>query len=143
MFELPVIAPGTQLHTCAVSCKARCCHYIAVPLDTPRSDADFDDLRWYLMHEDTHAYQLEGDWQLLIDRRCRHLLPNNVCGAYERRPRTCADYDPSECEYVGEVRYEQYFHDDAELDVWLEARRARRRASARKAAATRRRRRRG
>jgi hypothetical protein len=136
--ELPVLTPGTQLHTCAVRCGARCCNYLSLTIDTPRSAEDFDDLRWYLMHEDTHVYKYEGDWYLLVERRCRHLLPSNVCGNYENRPRTCADHDPSDCEFVGEVDYELYFRDDAELERWLLQRTERRRAAARKAAETRR-----
>ena len=139
MFELPVIPPGTQLHTCAVECGAACCHYVTVPLDTPRSNEDFDNLRWYLMHEDTHAYKFEGDWVLLVDRRCRHLLPNNVCGAYEKRPQVCKDHEPTDCEHVAEVQYDLYFDDDAALETWLAERKARRSAAARRAAAKRRR----
>jgi len=132
MHELPIIEPGTQHHTCAVRCGARCCNYLSVPIDSPTTNADFDDLRWYLMHEDTHAYKLDGDWHVLVERRCRHLLPNNVCGTYETRPKVCDDYDASSCEYTGEVQYQEYFKNDAELDTWLAARKAKRSAAARK-----------
>lgn len=132
MLELPVLTPGTQLHTCAVECGAKCCHYVAVPIDTPRSNADFDDVRWYLMHEGMHVYKYEGVWHLLSESRCRHLLPNNVCGAYEKRPKVCEDYDPGSCEHVGDVAYDLYFRDDAELETWLAARKARRSAAARR-----------
>ena len=129
--ELPVIAPGTQAYTCSVSCGGRCCKYFSLPIDTPTDDAALDDIRWYLMHEDTHVYKYEGDWYLLIQRRCRHLQANNLCGIYDRRPRTCADYDPSDCEFTGEPDYELYFRDDAELDTWLAKRKAKRSRAAR------------
>ena len=128
MHELPVLEPGTQLHTCAVDCGARCCNYIATPIDTPKSKSDFDDVRWYLMHEDIHVYKLDGVWHLLVNRRCRHLLPNNVCGNYDNRPKVCDDYDAKSCEYTGEVDYQHYFNDDAELETWLATRKAKKKA---------------
>ena len=136
--ELPVIAPGTQLYTCSRLCKGACCKYFSLEIDTPRSASDFDALRWYLMHEDTHVYKYEGAWFLQVQRRCRNLLPNNLCGAYEKRPEICSDYDPSDCEYTGEVPFDLYFRDDAELETWLSARLLARKEAARKGAARRR-----
>ena len=43
------------------------------------------------------------------------------------------EYDPSSCEYTGDVDYELYFEDDAQLETWLEERRRRRSEAARKA----------
>ena len=139
--SLPVLQPGTQAYTCMVSCKAKCCKYYSLSIDTPRSAADFDDIRWYLMHERTNVYKYEGVWYLLVEARCRHLTPENACGIYDRRPRTCADYDPSACEYTGDVPYDLYFRDDTELETWLAQRAAKRKAARRpraKAAAPRR-----
>ena len=134
VFELPVLAmrPGTQLHTCAVECKAGCCQYFSLPIDTPRDAEGYDSIRWYLMHEDTHVYKDDGVWFLLVQRRCRHLQPDKTCGIYDRRPSVCADYDPSACEYTGEVDYELYFRSDGEMEEWLSERTARRRDAARR-----------
>ena len=125
MLELPIIAPGTQAYTCSVSCAGGCCKYYSLPLETPRSDRDFDDMRWYLMHGDTHVYKYEGDWYLLVQRECRHLLPNNLCGIYDTRPAICREYDPTDCEFTGDVDYEAYFTNDADLEAWLVERKAR------------------
>ena len=31
-------------------CTAKCCRYFALPIDTPTTWHDFDNLRWYLAH---------------------------------------------------------------------------------------------
>jgi Fe-S-cluster containining protein len=134
-----LLAPGTQAYTCANTCRAACCQYIALPLDTPRSARDFDDIRWYLMHEETHVYKNEDGWFLLSMRRCRHLQLNGLCGIYDRRPAICEEYDARECEFTAPVAYDLYFKDDAELDVFLAERKAKRAGSARRAVDTRRR----
>ena len=126
VLELPIIAPGTQAYTCSVSCAGRCCKYYSMPMDTPRSDRDFDDIRWYLMHEDTNVYKYEGTWYLLVNRRCKYLRPDNLCGIYDTRPAICREYDAVDCEFTGEVPYELFFADDVALEKWLAARKERR-----------------
>lgn len=125
VMELPIIPPGTQEYTCSVSCAGGCCRDYSLPLDVPRTDRDFDDIRWYLMHGDTHVYKHEGGWYLLVQRRCKYLRPDNLCGNYEARPAICREYDPTTCEYTGAVKYEAYFRDDIELEAWLAERKAR------------------
>ena len=131
--ELPVFSPGTQAFTCAVSCGGGCCKYFSLPLDTPRTDRAFDDIRWYLMHEDTQVYKLEGAWYLLMMRRCKYLRPDNLCGNYDDRPEICRDYDPTSCEFTGVVDYDLYFRNDTELSTWLTARKAKARKARRRA----------
>ena len=133
VLELPTtsdFAPGGMGHQCAVLCKAGCCRYYSLPLETPRTDAQFDDLRWYLMHESTHVYKSEGDWFLLVLNECKNLLPNNLCGIYDTRPRICREYDPTDCEFTGEVKYELYFDSATKLEEWIAERKARRIAAA-------------
>lgn len=124
VMELPIFSPGTQAYTCAVSCAAGCCKYYSLPLERPTTDRDFDDIRWYLMHEDSHVYKHEGAWYLLVLRRCKYLRPDNLCGNYDHRPEICREYDPTDCEFTGEVDYELYFRNDHELEAWLIARKA-------------------
>ena len=139
VLDLPVFAPGSLGYQCTVSCKAACCKYLSLPLETPRTAEDFDNVRWYLMHEDTHVYKYGSDWYLLVNRRCRNLTPQNLCAIYDRRPKICADYDPTDCEFTGEVDFDLYFRNEQDFEAWLAVRRLRRAESARKAARTRRR----
>lgn len=140
--ELPTTAdfePGGMGFQCAVMCKAGCCRYFSLPIETPRSDAEFDNVRWYLMHEKTHVYRFAGSWYLLVLNECKNLLPNNLCGIYETRPKICREYDPTDCEYTGDIRFELYFDTAEKFEAWLLERKAKQRASAAKGARSRKR----
>jgi Fe-S-cluster containining protein len=82
-------------------CTAACCRYIALPLDKPRSARDYDDLRWYLMHQGVSVFVEEGDWYIQFQTRCKNLRLDNLCGVYETRPAICAEYEPGDCDYSG------------------------------------------
>jgi len=91
-------------------CTAACCRYLALPLDRPRTARDYDDIRWYLMHEGISVFVEEGDWYIQFQTRCRNLLPDNRCGVYDTRPEICMEYEPGECDYIdGQYGYEAFF----------------------------------
>jgi len=79
-------------------------------LDPPTTAGAFDDIRWYLMHRDVTVFVDDGQWFLQVDRPCKHILPDNRCGAYENRPRVCRKYKTQDCDYhQGDYGYDQYF----------------------------------
>ena len=91
-------------------CTAMCCRYFALPLDTPETAGQFDDIRWYLLHRDVEVFVEDGEWYLHVLRPCKHLLPDNRCGIYETRPRVCRKHTTKTCEYHdGDYGYEQHF----------------------------------
>jgi len=97
-------------------CDARCCRYFALQIDTPRTKADFDDIRWYLAHEGTRVFVEGGKWFLEVANRCRHLDENNRCRIYPDRPTICREHDPARCERTDlEFAHEREFRSDEEL----------------------------
>ncbi len=82
-------------------CTAACCRYVAIPLDKPKRARDYDDIRWYLMHEGVTVFVEEGDWYAQFQTRCKNLRGDNLCGIYETRPEICRSYEPGECDYIG------------------------------------------
>jgi len=80
-------------------CAATCCHYLALPIDKPKSARDFDDIRWYVLHDGISVFVEEGDWYIQIRTRCKQLGDDNRCTIYESRPRICSDYEPGVCDY--------------------------------------------
>ena len=138
--ELPAtadFAEGGLGRQCAVLCKAGCCRYYSLPIATPRTDREMDDVRWYLMHGGTHVYKHGGDWHLLVLNECKNLLPNNLCGVYETRPAICSEYDATDCEYTGTISYELYFEDEHQFEAWLAERKTKRRDAAARGSRTR------
>jgi Fe-S-cluster containining protein len=91
-------------------CTGLCCQYIALPIDKPTTRRDFDDIRWYVMHENISVFVEDGEWFIQIAARCENLQPDNMCGIYEHRPGICREYDAGECDYEGgDYHYEVYF----------------------------------
>ncbi|MEL7238972.1 MAG: YkgJ family cysteine cluster protein, partial [Planctomycetota bacterium] len=45
-------------------CSALCCRQIALPLDNPEDAEDFDNIRWYLMHENVHVFVEDEQWYI-------------------------------------------------------------------------------
>lgn len=104
-------------------CTAACCRYLAVPLDPPRSARDYDDLRWYLMHEKILVFVEEGSWYIQFATTCRHLGGDNLCTVYETRPDICREYEPGNCDYVGGTYgYDHLFTHPRQIEEFYELR---------------------
>ncbi len=100
-------------------CTAACCRYIALPLDRPRTARDYDDIRWYLMHQGISVFVEDGDWYVQFQTRCKNLLADNRCGIYDSRPEICREYEPGECDYSGGTyEYEHLFTHPQQIDEY-------------------------
>lgn len=113
-------------------CTARCCKYFALQIDAPTTPPDFDQIRWFLLHEGTIVWMQDGEWYLEVKNRCRHLLADNRCGIYDTRPQICRDYglpevDEGPCEFfTDEGTYDLYFDGPEAFEVWSRDQLARR-----------------
>ena len=97
-------------------CVALCCRYYAFAIDKPTTRRDFEDLRWFMLHEDTLLFVEEGDWHIQVNRKCRHLLPDNRCGVYDNRPEICREYKTDGCDWHGdEYDYDELFTEPEQL----------------------------
>ena len=102
-------------------CTAKCCHYFALPIETPKCRRDFDFMRWYLLHEGATLF-VEGDtWYLLVYSTCKHLRDDHRCGIYHTRPQICRDYTTDECEFEDDWTYEKYFETAEQIDEYADA----------------------
>lgn len=82
-------------------CAAACCRYLALPIEKPKKERDYDDLRWYLMHEGVSLFVEEGSWYIQYQTTCKNLGADNLCTVYETRPAICGEYEPGSCDYSG------------------------------------------
>ena len=113
--ELP---PGADL--CAY-CTGKCCRYITIAIDRPKTWESFDTLRWYLTHHDINVFVEKGEWFVMVLRDCRHLQSDNRCGVYEDRPKVCRDHSTDNCEYEDDYDYELIFENDQQIREYAEA----------------------
>lgn len=112
------IPPGASL---CEYCTGKCCQYIALPIETPNTWKDYDDLRWYLAHQDISVFVEVETWYLLVHRRCNHLMPDHRCGIYANRPQICRDYKTDGCEYDEGFLYDKLFEHDDQIWEYAEA----------------------
>lgn len=103
-------------------CTAKCCRYFSLSIERPETAADFDYLRWYLLHEHATLFTEEDDWYLLVHTTCKHLQPDNRCGIYETRPQICRDYTTDQCEYNDEYTFDRYFETAEQVQEYAQAR---------------------
>ena len=107
------LKPGEVL--CAY-CTGRCCRYFALPIETPETWEDFDHIRWYMMHGDVSVFVDEETWYVMVLADCKHLKPDNYCGAYETRPQICRDYTTEDCAYDDDAAHDRLF--ETPEQVW-------------------------
>lgn len=93
---LPVIQKASD-HPC-FEC-AKCCTYVAVEIDTPTTSREYDQIVWYLYHENVEVFvDWQDAWHVLFRARCEKLSHTGTCRVYEKRPAICKDFDWRECE---------------------------------------------
>ncbi len=109
---------GTNL---CLHCPAKCCHYIALHIDTPSTWDEFDTVRWFLLHEHTAVFVDGGTWYLMVYTTCRELRPDGLCGIYPTRPKICRDYSMEECEFEEGSVYDQLFEVPQQVEEYAEA----------------------
>ena len=103
-------------------CTGLCCRYFALPIDTPKTRDDYDDIRWYLCHEGVSVFVEDGDWYLnLAKNKCRHLSEkDHKCLIYDHRPKICRKYRHDNCDFVqGEYKYELHFTKDQQMAEYI------------------------
>ncbi len=102
-------------------CTGLCCRYFALPIDTPSDPEDYDDIRWYLCHEDITVFVEDGDWYININNKCRYLREKDYkCDIYNKRPTICRKYSHKDCDYTdGEYDYELHFTDDKQMEEYM------------------------
>lgn len=91
-------------------CAALCCRYFALPIETPETRNDYDDIRWYLCHENVAVFIEDDTWYVAVMNKCKHLQKDNRCGIYETRPKICRGYSTDNCDYHGgDYNFEKLF----------------------------------
>ena len=104
-------------------CTAACCRYLALPLDRPTSARDYDDIRWYLMHEGISVFVEDGDWYVQNQTKCKNLAADNRCGIYQTRPAICREYKAKDCDYSGRpYGYDHLFTHAKQLEAYYQQR---------------------
>jgi len=102
-------------------CDAKCCRHVTVDIDKPSCKRDYDEVIWFLMHEDVSVFiDHDNDWNVEFQTKCNALV-GELCAAYENRPRLCAEYDTETCVQHGEGPYYiEKWDEPEEFIAWLD-----------------------
>lgn len=101
-------------------CTGLCCRYFALPIETPEDWDDYDDIRWYLSHEEVTVYVEKGDWYLNVKNKCRYLNGDHRCHNYAMRPKICRTYHPKDCDRISDqYGHDLHFHDDRQMEEYM------------------------
>jgi hypothetical protein len=114
-------------------CHGACCKYVAMEIDVPEEMHDFENIRWYVAHENIAVYvDEENTWNIEFATPCKYLNENNLCSIHEqfvknselKRPAICKEFDANHCphhnEYEEKVRFTEVEHvDDYIRNVFL------------------------
>lgn len=107
------LKPGQNL---CDACTGKCCRYFSLNITAPTTWDDYDEIRWYLAHEQTIVYVDEGNWYLLVMSPCQYLMDDHRCGIYDDRPKVCREYTTAACEYDSDWSFERLF--EAPEQIW-------------------------
>ena len=105
------------------TCGARCCRYFCFQIDKPGSFEEFENVRWYLLHEGVTVHiDLDNDWYIAIANRCLNLDENNRCRQYAERPLICRQYDIDGCDVTqGDYEYIALFTKPEQIEQYARA----------------------
>lgn len=96
-----------------------CCKAIAEEILQPKTKDDYNDLKWYLWHENINlAIDKDNKWVIEIKTRCKHLTKNNQCKIYNQRPPVCRNYSPSQCP-ASTKEFKHHFKTEKQLERYL------------------------
>ncbi|MGL4594153.1 MAG: YkgJ family cysteine cluster protein [Thermoguttaceae bacterium] len=103
-------------------CPGKCCRYFALPIDKPENWREYDQIRWFLLHDRATVFVDDQTWYLLVHSKCKQLDDaTNRCHIYETRPKICREYSSERCEFEDCYVYDQYFEHADQIEEYAEA----------------------
>jgi Fe-S-cluster containining protein len=100
----------------------RCCTYLAVGINAPRTPRYVTDVLWYLYHERVSVHRdADGEWSVVFETRCRNLQDDLKCSVYAQRPHICRAFDNDGCEVNAPDNRDHVFHTAAQFLEFLRA----------------------
>ncbi len=103
------------------NCEGKCCKYVVLEIDTPESLEDFENIKWYVAHENVNVFvDEENCWNIEFLTPCKHLGKNSECLVYETRPKICREYSQDECPFYNEYKEKYSFSCIEDVEKYIE-----------------------
>ncbi len=122
---MPKKAKKTAMAQECSICAARCCKYLNIVVENPRTPEEVEYLLWHIFHGASEVYLDEdGDWSVVFHNECYHLTQDNRCMIYERRPAICRQFSSTGCHGdVFEESIREHFKTAADLIGYIKKKR--------------------
>lgn len=102
-------------------CDGECCRYITVSINEPKDFEDWDEIKWFLLHENVIVYlDYDDDWVVEFRTKCRYLDDKTgKCINYDERLAICREHDPKDCDKNSGDFAKVLFRTMADVDNYL------------------------
>lgn len=109
------------------SCNAACCKYVAMEIDVPEDLDDFENIKWYVAHENVSVFVEEDyTWNLEFVTPCIY-LKDNLCSIHEdfvsnpsvSRPKICREFSVEQCPYHNDYIEKYRFSSISDVENYI------------------------
>lgn len=117
-----------KLKTCE-GCGGACCKYVALEIDAPEDLDDFENIRWYVAHENVEVFvEDDGVWNIEFKTPCKYLNEEGKCSIHEEfvsnptieRPKICKEFSVEQCNFHNKYTELCRFTRVEEVDKYIE-----------------------
>lgn len=116
-----------EVKSCS-KCDAACCKYVAMEIDCPEDLDDFENIKWYVAHENIRVFVEEDDsWNIEFITKCKYLRDDNLCSIHEEfvkdpsvsRPKICKEFGVDECPFHNDYEEKYTFTSIEEVEKYV------------------------
>ena len=104
---------------------SRCCRYITIEIDKPRTSREYDQWIWALHHRGISLYVERPEaWFIHVETACERLDAHDRCSIHGRHPVLCREYDPRGCERrLPLADIAAWFDTPEQFEAWIQTKR--------------------
>lgn len=114
------------IKTCE-GCGAKCCKYVAMEIDCPEDLDDFENIKWYVAHENIRVFvEVDNVWNIEFMTSCKY-LDGEKCSIHEefvknpkaKRPKICGEFTADACPNHNKYSEKYEFNSIEDVDLYL------------------------
>lgn len=103
-----------------MECTGNCCKEVTIIVETPKTQEELEDIKWYLYHKNVTVYiDHNDDWCVHFKTNCKMLTKDNMCKIYEKRPPVCRKHPQEECDVNTGPDSKVLFKNIRDYEKWL------------------------
>ena len=110
-------------------CGGKCCRYVAIEIDCPEDLEDFENIKWYVIHENVQVYiEEDGTWNVEFLTPCKYVRGDGRCSIHEDfvenpehiRPDICKEFSTENCPHHNDYKELFSFKNIGDVEEYIE-----------------------